>query len=248
MRMPTPPSELWLCYQGSDGRFPVGLPPGTLIPVPAAGLHVGRDPNTEKENIDPAAERLLLFSPQVSRTHAFLECDEAGWSIREWSAHGTRVNGEKLGSERRPLDGATHVSFGDCHFVILRGQVAPPGATHLELLGVEGGRREIFPAGTRIPIGGDVLYMGRWDDEGSAFPAETPPRDLLLFTTGTVMRRHARLERLSEDGGWYVTDLGTDHGTWIGAARRGLPSARAEHLPDGWALWLGGVKLTFHQP
>src|SRR5581483_1780449 len=83
-------------------------------------------------------------------------------------------------------------------------------------------------AGHLVTIDGDVATIGR-----------DPDSDLVVDELG-VSRRHARIAR-SPDGGFYVEDLASTNGTFVGSARVGVTLLRQVEV-----LQLGpSLKLRF---
>ena len=65
-------------------------------------------------------------------------------------------------------------------------------------------------AGTRITLSGQTILIGRADDS------------TLVLTDDFASSRHARLTQ--RDGRWYVEDLGSTNGTYIGSVRITQPT------------------------
>jgi pSer/pThr/pTyr-binding forkhead associated (FHA) protein len=82
----------------------------------------------------------------------------------------------------------------------------------------------------RVVLEGDVITMGRSDDNGIAFAADS-----------SVSRVHALLERLS--GGWAIRDLGSRNGTLVNGRRIWGECP----LHSGDEIQIGAVRLTFRR-
>lgn len=58
---------------------------------------------------------ITIDLPYISREHAQLRYDEAGWVLANQSANGTWLNGKKVTKKPRPLTDASIVTIGDEH-------------------------------------------------------------------------------------------------------------------------------------
>ncbi|HEY2577595.1 MAG TPA: DUF1707 and FHA domain-containing protein [Streptosporangiaceae bacterium] len=94
---------------GSVGRRP--RLPGLSFPAFSSQLRftIGRDPSCD----------LVIADLTVSRQHAGLDRDLAGWLLTDFgSTNGTRLNGWRV-REPVPVHSGDQVSFGDVTFVLL---------------------------------------------------------------------------------------------------------------------------------
>jgi hypothetical protein len=112
-------------------------------------------------------------------------------------------------------------------------------------------------------VAADLRYFQRGDDKTVSFPADSPPRTVVLTGTRTlvgrrsaraglfpeidlsappedlgVSRAHALLEH-PDDGRLTVTDLGSANGTRIGDGLRPAARGVAVALADGAQIYLG---------
>jgi hypothetical protein len=98
-------------------RLESGERVGEAIPIPAAGLKVGRRPDND----------LQIADSSVSGRHAELAVDGDGVTLRDLgSTNGTRVGPEKI-TERRLVHG-DDVAFGHVKASFVDGQMLDPGA------------------------------------------------------------------------------------------------------------------------
>jgi pSer/pThr/pTyr-binding forkhead associated (FHA) protein len=81
--------------------------------------------------------------------------------------------------------------------------------------------------GQRYPVTTVIAHLGRGEHND------------IVIAEESVSDSHAKLQR--RDGVWYVTDLRSTNGTYVGG-RRIDAEERLDHMAD---LRLGGVKLTF---
>jgi hypothetical protein len=94
-----------------------------------------------------------------------------------------------------------------------RASAAPPGPRRASVLFVtEGGL-----AGTRIGLTGAPVLIGRADDS------------TLVLTDDYASTRHARISQ--QDGVWFVEDLGSTNGTYLGQHKLGGPTPLEVGVP-----------------
>ena len=94
-----------------------------------------------------------------------------------------------------------------------RAPAQPPGPRRASVLVVtEGGL-----AGTRIGLSGAPVLIGRADDS------------TLVLTDDYASTRHARISQ--QDGVWFVEDLGSTNGTYLGQHKLGGPTPLEVGVP-----------------
>jgi len=106
-------------------------------------------------------------------------------------------------------------------------------------------RRFGAPTGEVIPLAADRVVVGRFDPE-------TGPVDIDLSglpDAAQISRRHAELYR-EADGRWYVKDLGSTNGVFVGrgegaAVTFGPRITRPEPLESGDEIAFGNARFTF---
>ncbi len=86
----------------------------------------------------------------------------------------------------------------------------------------------VLSAGERIVIGGGELTVGRAEENA------------LVIADERASRRHARI--YAKNGGWWVADLGSRHGTLVNGERLG---DTAKRLASGDAIEIGDRELRF---
>jgi hypothetical protein len=95
-------------------RFENGPRAGQTVPVPAAGLLIGRKPGND----------LVLEDPSVSGRHALLRPEGAGLSVEDLgSTNGTRIEGQRI--ERHRLEPGQTLRLGNVEFTLLAEGAAP---------------------------------------------------------------------------------------------------------------------------
>ena len=148
---------------------------------------------------DGAAFR--LEEPTVSKIHAAVFHDGAGWMIEDrGSYNGTQVNGVRIDSPRR-LSPGDAIACGKAHLTV----ALPPAAVDATLLG----GRETPPAGATardaalLPAPGAdrPVTIGRADD------------NVLVLDDPMVSKRHAKVT--AGAAGPAIEDLGSYNGTYV---------------------------------
>ncbi len=147
-------------------------PPGAILVVQSGVKDPGQIPLDELSHILgrlPHAE-VGLYNPFVSRKHAEIGFSEDGYFIRDLgSKNGTYVDGVRVGSERRILEGGELVEFGAgqvmATFALGTGTVTlphptsarddefvpmPPREPALHGISVEANKREVYVGG--VPV------------------------------------------------------------------------------------------------
>ena len=94
-----------------------------------------------------------------------------------------------------------------------RGTPPPPGPRRASVLVVTAGGL----TGTRIGLTGATVLIGRADDS------------TLVLTDDYASTRHARISQ--QDGVWFVEDLGSTNGTYLGQHKLGGPTPLEVGVP-----------------
>ncbi|HKV49883.1 MAG TPA: FHA domain-containing protein [Gemmatimonadaceae bacterium] len=189
----------------------MSLVDGREYVVPDSGLVLGRDPTCDV--VVPAGE--------VSRKHAVITVADDGYAITDMSANGLSVNGERVASSSQLVRGdVIKVGTEEFRFHADAAPARPVLAT-LEVMstGVLQGRS--------FEIRSSLTHIGRGEHND------------VVLADDSVSDSHAELH--SRDDGWYVVDMGSTNGTYVGG-RRILGEARLEGAPD---LRVGGIKFIF---
>jgi DNA-binding NtrC family response regulator len=192
-------------------------------------IAIGRSPECD----------VVLPDPALSRVQAVVERGDFGWRLVDRSGRGTRVRGVEVpeaaladGTEivlgawralfRETAPGADEATRASSATQVR--PAAPEGVPPPARLRVRaGGRERTMP----VPAGG--LTVGK--DEGCDVAVED----------GFVSARHLRIE--ASRGRWWIVDLGSTNGTFVGGAR----VERAE-LPLGVSVSLGDAQLVLESP
>jgi ABC transport system ATP-binding/permease protein len=186
---------------------------------------------------------IVLNDSKVSRSHAELEWNGAGFVLRDLgSINGTSVNGQKLASATRLLRDGDQILLSKLtiSYEIIRADSAePPAGTGLfgetRPLGEEGVYLLVISGpdmGQEYPLWGEMITIGRSSREATWE---------IRLSDRAVSRPHARLE--SREDGFYLVDLESVNGTML----NGVPVQEPELLQNGDMIAVGETRLTFHK-
>lgn len=223
---------------------------GRAYPVRDGELVIGRD----------AACDIVLASMNVSRRHARVTVLGGELAITDESVNGTRVNGARIVGRTRLRHGDVISLHGEELRVEMTGAPrAAPGATTPAADGADATRllpsapSALGPDGARPRVeasrGGPALAtleITRGRLAGARFEIDRPVCSLgrgelndVRVVDDSVSTSHASL--LFKAGAWYVVDLRSSNGTFVGGYR----VAGERLLSPGCVLRLGDVELTF---
>ena len=235
----------------ASGRL-IELATGCVYPIPQTGLVIGRGASCD----------IPVDGTGVSRRHALVKPDGAGFTVTDESANGTFLNGARvqgtqpirhgdvLGIDTDEFRLDVHAPLpsphGDPASGDLVGSVpeADPlglGATHRVTA-----RGPLTPplAAPTQPLA--VLEVPRGPLAGKVFRVERPvcaigrgDHNEVRLNDGSVSSSHATL--LLKRGTWYVVDLQSANGTYVDGYR----VATERGLQDGGTLRVGDVVLKF---
>lgn len=236
----------------SGGRL-VSLMDGKEYAIPEAGLVIGRD----------AACDVVVAQSDVSRRHAEIAPDEQGYVVRDASANGVFVNGERVeGSHRLARADVVRVGTEEFRFYadVLVPTPAPAAAaaaaapaaappvvpSPISTPATSGGQASPETVEPERPVLATLETLNEGPSKGTRFEVRT---SLAHVGRGThndvrlgdesVSDSHAKLQR--RDDGWYVVDMGSTNGTYVGGTRV-TGERRLEGAPD---VRFGGVKMRF---
>lgn len=256
----TPRGALARATAASGGRL-VSLVDGKEYQVPDTGLLLGRDASCD----------VVVAQNEVSRRHAEIAPGELGYVVRDTSANGVFVNGERVqGSRRLSRSDVLRVGTEEFRFhadaapaapatpaPVVSAPVAP--APPVAAPPVAGPSVAAPPPAMAQPT---PLAMPRAEDprpelavleilnEGPAKGTRFPIRTALTHV-GRGEHNDIRLadDSVSEthaklqrrDDGWYVVDMSSTNGTYVGGTRI-AGERRLEGTPD---VRFGGMKMRF---
>lgn len=207
---------------GSEGR-PTAATGGRLISlmdgreyvVPTAGVVFGRDPSCD----------IVVGSTEVSRRHASLTPTPEGYLLRDTSTNGVLVNGEPASSTAL-LGRGDVLTIGDEQFRFHADSAPVPRAPMATLEVISSGLLK----GTMIELRSPLAHVGRGAHND------------VVISDESVSESHAKLQR--REDGWYVVDMGSTNGTYVGG-RRIEGESPLTGAPD---VRFGGVKFIFRVP
>lgn len=231
----------------SGGRL-VSLVDGKEYSVPDTGLVIGRDAGCD----------VVVPRNEVSRRHAELAATEDGYVVRDTSSNGVYVNGERIqGSHRLARADVIRVGGEEFRFYADVLHPTPTSPTDTTKEGV------VLRSDSPAPSLADTLFnqrlvatpqeplavlevLNEGPSKGIRYAIRTPLAQVgrganndVRLSDESVSEMHAKLQRL--DDGWYVVDLGSTNGTYVGGSRVS-GQRRLDGVPD---VRFGGVKLRF---
>ncbi len=239
----------------SGGRL-VSLVDGKEYMVAAAGLAFGRDASCD----------VVVAQHEVSRRHAEIGRDEQGYVVRDLSANGVFVNGERVqGSHRLARSDVVRVGTEEFRFyadVLAAGPT--PAVSHAANPPAPRAAAQQVPDAARLAMmsAPTPLAQRAYEDprptlaslellnEGPTKGTKYSLRSVLVhigrgghndvrLNDESVSETHAKMQR--RDDGWYVIDMGSTNGTYVAGTRIGA-ERRLDGTPD---VRFGGMKLRF---
>ena len=197
--------------RGATGGRLVSLVDGREYVVPEGGLVVGRDPTCD----------VVVPTGEVSRKHAVITAGADGYVVTDMSANGLSVNGDRVASSCRLARGDV-LKIGPEEFRFHADAApAPPVLATLEVTSSG------LLHGTMFEVRSHLTHIGRG------------AHNEIVLADDSVSDSHAKLQR--RDDGWYVVDMGSTNGTYVGG-RRILGEAQVQGAPD---VRVGGIKFIF---
>jgi pSer/pThr/pTyr-binding forkhead associated (FHA) protein len=239
----------------SGGRL-VSLVDGKEYEVPARGLVIGREASCD----------VVVAQNDVSRRHAEIGPGDQGYVVRDLSANGVFVNGERVqGSHRLARADVVRIGSEEFRFyadvlaagptpAVSQAAAAPPtpAATPPE---PEPARLAMMSAPTAPaqqayedprPVLATLELRNEGPTKGTTFPVRSVLAHVgrgahndVRLNDESVSETHAKLQR--REDGWYVVDMGSTNGTYVGGTRI-AGEQRIDGSPD---LRFGGMKLRF---
>ena len=235
----------------SGGRL-VSLVDGKEYTVVSSGLLLGRDASCD----------VVVAQDEVSRRHAQIAPGDQGYVVRDTSANGVFVNGERVqGSRRLARSDVLRVGTEEFRFyadVLPAGPTpvaslpaAPPSKTpsaepaHAALMSFPtpmASPREEAPRPELATL--EILNEGpakgtRFPIHGTLTHVGRGTHNDVRLADDSVSETHAKLQR--REDGWYVVDLDSTNGTYVGGTRI-VGERRLGGAPD---VRFGGMKLRF---
>jgi pSer/pThr/pTyr-binding forkhead associated (FHA) protein len=244
----------------TGGRL-VSLFDGKEYSIPAAGITIGRDPSAG----------VVVAQDEVSRRHAEIVPVEAGYEIRDHSANGAFVNGARInkvqvlsradviriGTEEfrfyadvRATPALAPAAMAPAGVLAPAPASAAPTASATAPTPIVMAPVPAAPAATEVRDARAVLatleVTGSGVMKGQTYEIHVPLAHVgrgshndIVIQDDSVSETHAKLQR--RDDGWYVVDVGSTNGTYVGGQRL-IAERRLDGAPD---VRFGGVKTIF---
>ena len=224
----------------TGGRV-ISLVDGREYQIPAAGISFGRDAGCD----------VVIPSSEVSRRHAEIAPGDVGYVLSDTSTNGIFVNGQRVDA-MQVLGRGDVVRIGTEEFRFYADQAsasasASPAASAPSPAPVAA---PTPPTPSAAPAPRQALasleVVGTSPMKGQTFSVISVlanvgrgPHNDIVIVEESVSDSHAKLQR--RDGVWYVTDLGSTNGTYLGGRR----IAAEERLATDTEIRFGGVPLLF---
>jgi pSer/pThr/pTyr-binding forkhead associated (FHA) protein len=239
----------------SGGRL-VSLVDGKEYTVPSTGIVLGRDASCD----------VVVAQNEASRRHAEIAPTEQGYVVRDMSANGVFVNGDRVqGSQRLARSDVLRVGSEEFRFYadLLAPGPTPPASHPATPAPVAHPPQPVaVPAHAALYSAPTPLAQPAWDDprpvvatlemrnegpaKGTIFSLRTPLAHVgrgghndVRLSDESVSETHAKLQR--RDDGWYMVDMESTNGTYVGGTRV-TGERKLEGSPD---IRFGGVKMRF---
>lgn len=227
----------------TGGRL-ISLTDGREYLVGNGSITIGRDAGCD----------VVVAVTEVSRRHARIESTPDGYVLIDTSTNGVLLNGERIQSQASLGRGDT-IKVGSEEFrfhadatpalpptpppVIAPPRIAsPPAASVAPVPSVPGAATAGGPP-QRRPVLATLEVMNEGPTKGHRFELTTPLSHVgrgahndVPIPDDSVSDLHAKLQL--RDDGWYVVDMGSTNGTYVGGER-----------VDGEAKLIGNVDVRF---
>ena len=239
----------------SGGRL-VSLVDGKEYMVAAAGLVFGREASCD----------VVVAQHEVSRRHAEIGRDDLGYVVRDLSANGVFLNGERVqGSHRLARSDVVRVGSEEFRFyadVLAAGPTPavshatnPPAPRAAAAREPDAARLAMMSAPTPLaqrayedprPVLASLELLNEGPTKGTKFSLRSVLVHIgrgghndVRLNDESVSETHAKMQR--RDDGWYVIDMGSTNGTYV-AGTRISTERRLDGTPD---VRFGGMKMRF---
>ena len=225
----------------TGGRL-VSLVDGKEYLIGDDGITIGRD----------AACGVVVAQNDVSRKHAEVAPIARGYELRDFSANGVFVNGVRLASPQ-VLSRADVIRVGSEEFRFYADMSSTNGAaapTPLSSLPIPSSAATSSATGASHdarPVLAVLEVTNEGPTKGVTYDICVPLAHVgrgahndVVIADESVSETHAKFQR--RDDGWYVADVGSTNGTYVGGQRI-HSERRLDGAPD---VRFGGVKTMFH--
>ncbi|HXB23391.1 MAG TPA: FHA domain-containing protein [Gemmatimonadaceae bacterium] len=220
----------------TGGRV-ISLVDGREYQIPAAGISFGRDAGCD----------VVIPSSEVSRRHAEIAPGDVGYVLSDTSTNGIFVNGQRVDA-MQVLGRGDVVRIGTEEFRFYADQAS--ASPKVEVPAADPAAASAPTPAVAAPFPRQALatleVVGTSPMKGQTFSIVSVlahvgrgPHNDIVIVEESVSDSHAKLQR--REGTWYVTDLGSTNGTYIGGRR----IAAEEKLATDADIRFGGVPLVF---
>jgi len=213
----------------SGGRL-VSLVDGREYAVPATGLRIGRDADSD----------IVVPGNDVSRHHADLSAGSAGYVLHDLSANGVFVNGDRAG-DAHPLRRGDVIRIGTEEFRFYAEAAQPSEAAIAADAGSPEPRMPPLPLATLEVVNEGAAKGTRYEVRRPLAHVGRGAHNDIVVADDSVSDSHAKLQR--RDSGWYVSDMSSTNGTYVGGHR----ISGEERIPSEASVRFGGVKVIFRE-
>lgn len=230
----------------SGGRL-VSLVDGREYVVGPTGISIGRDAGCD----------VVVPSPEVSRKHAELVPGGDGYAITDLSTNGVFVNGERVATARTLARGdVLRVGTEEFRFYAdAPAPEAPPAqsatpapATAPAPVATASAPATAGEGESPRPVLAAVEIMNEGPLKGTRFDIQVPLTHVgrgahndIVLADDSVSDSHAKIQK--REGGWYVVDMGSTNGTYVGGQRITGEAA----LKGQSSVRFGKIRTTFTQ-
>ncbi len=228
----------------TGGRL-VSLVDGKEYSIPSAGITIGRD----------ASADVVVAQNEVSRKHAEIVAAADGYEVRDLSANGVWVNGNRI-QKSQVLSRADVIRVGteELRFYADTMPGAAPGRGARSPSPAASPAVGSKPAAAAAPVAPPVdtrpvyavLEVMNGVTKGAQHTLHVPLAHVgrgahndVIVDDDSVSETHAKLQR--RDDGWHVVDVESTNGTYVGGQRI-AGERKLEGAPD---LRFGGIKMIF---
>lgn len=231
----------------TGGRL-ISLVDGREYAVGAGGLSIGRDAGCD----------VVVPSPEVSRKHAEVLAGTDGYTVTDLSTNGVLVNGQRIASSQTLSRGdVLRIGGEDFRFYADAAQAAasaqPAPVAPVAPVAPAPPAAAPAPAAAQAPAAvvarpalASIEIVNEGPLKGARFDIEVPLTHVgrgahndIVLADDSVSDSHAKIQK--REAGWYVVDMGSTNGTYVGGQRISGEAA----LKGQSSVRFGKIRATF---